>query len=150
VDLNLASVMPGVRENSVARTRRGLEFAAQIDAICAVLHSGLIPMRHPIAIERAHAALEQSLSEIEQIVPIALENLALDRYDLLRGPAELEAVTRKAGFGNTLDVGHALVEGSSTEAGDGVGPGGLEHHSPAPARQRWHERSAPRTWHGRH
>ena len=126
VDLNIASIFPGVRENSVTRTQRGLEYAAELGAHCAVLHSGLVPLRHPLMLERAHAALTQSLSEIQALVPIALENLALDRYDLLRGPAELEAITRHANIGNTLDVGHALVEGSTTERDDGTGAGGLE------------------------
>ncbi len=126
VDLNLASLFPGVRENSVARTNRGLEYAAQVDAICAVLHSGLIPMRHEMILPFAKAKLEQSLSEITPLVPIALENLALDGYDLLRGVNELEALTKSIGWGNCIDVGHALVEGCSTELKDGTGTGGLE------------------------
>jgi sugar phosphate isomerase/epimerase len=125
VDLNLASLMPGVRENSVARTNRGLEYASEVNAIVGVLHSGLIPMRHPLIIPRAREALTQSLSEIAPPVPIALENLALDGYDLLRGPVELEAVTKESGFGNCIDLGHALVEGCTTEVDDGTGSGGL-------------------------
>jgi sugar phosphate isomerase/epimerase len=124
VDLNLASLMPGVRENSVARTNRGLEYAHEINAIVGVLHTGLVPMRHPLIMPRAHAALQQSLSEITPLVPIVLENLALDGYDLLRGPAELEAITQNAGFANCIDLGHALVEGCSTELNDGTGSGG--------------------------
>jgi sugar phosphate isomerase/epimerase len=125
VDLNLSSLMPGVRENSVARTNRGLEYAHEINAIVGVLHTGLVPMRHPLIMPRAHAALQQSLSEITPLVPIVLENLALDGYDLLRGPAELEAITKKAGFTNCIDLGHALVEGCTTELQDGSGSGGL-------------------------
>jgi sugar phosphate isomerase/epimerase len=102
-------------------------YAQEINAIVGVLHSGLIPMRHPLIKPRAHAALRQSLSEITPLVPIALENLALDRYDLLRGPSELEAVTQRAGsgFGNCIDLGHALVEGCSTEVHDATGSGGI-------------------------
>jgi sugar phosphate isomerase/epimerase len=125
VDLNLASLMPGVRQNSVARTNRGLEYAAEVNAILGVLHTGLIPLRHPLIMPRAHEALAQSLSEITALVPIALENLALDEYDLLRGPDELEAVTKASGFGNCIDLGHALVEGCRTELHDGNGSGGL-------------------------
>jgi sugar phosphate isomerase/epimerase len=127
VDLNLASLMPGVRENSVARTNRGLEYAKEVDALVGVLHTGLIPMRHPLIMPRANAALTQSLSEITALVPIALENLGLDSYDLLRGPAELEAYTTAAGFGNCIDLGHALVEGCTTEKLDGIGTGGLQN-----------------------
>lgn len=127
VDLNLASLFPGVRENSVARTNRGLEYAAEVGAICAVLHTGLIPMRHPMLVPFAKAKLEQSLSEIVPLVPIALENLALNGYDLLRGVAELEDITKNIGWGNCIDVGHALVEGCSTERSDGTSNGGFEH-----------------------
>jgi sugar phosphate isomerase/epimerase len=129
VDLNLSSLMPGVRENSVARTNRGLEYAAEIGAMLGVLHSGLIALRHPLMMQVAHQKLEQSLKEITPLVPVMLENLALDGYDLLRGVAELEAVTLKAGehYGNCLDVGHALVEGCTTEVGDGSSSGGIEN-----------------------
>jgi sugar phosphate isomerase/epimerase len=125
VDLNLASLMPNVRENSVARTNRGLEYAKEIGALLGVLHTGLIPMRHPLIMPRARAALTQSLEEITPLVPIALENLGLDSYDLLRGPSELEAYTTAARFGNCIDLGHALVEGCTTDRLDGSGTGGL-------------------------
>jgi sugar phosphate isomerase/epimerase len=127
VDLNLASLMPGVRENSLERTRRGLEYAAGVSALCGVLHSGLVPMRHPLVVARARELIARSMTELEPLVPITLENLALDDYDALRGVDELEAVTNAAGagFGNCIDVGHALVEGTSTELRDGMGSGGL-------------------------
>ncbi len=127
VDLNIASLMPGVRENSVARLNRVLEHAAEIEASCAVLHTGLVPLRDPRLLEGARMSLSQSLAEIKPLVPIALENLALDRHDLLRGPESLEAVTRAAGvgFANTLDFGHAFVEGAHTEPQEDTGPGGL-------------------------
>jgi sugar phosphate isomerase/epimerase len=129
VDLNIASLMPGVRENSVARTNRGLEYAAEIGAMLGVLHSGLIALRHPLMLQVAHQKLEQSLNEIVPLVPVMLENLGLDGYDLLRGVNELEAVTQKAGegFGNCLDVGHALVEGCTTEVGDQSSSGGIQN-----------------------
>jgi sugar phosphate isomerase/epimerase len=126
VDLNLASLMPGVAANSVERIQRGLEYAASVGAICGVLHTGLIPLRHPLLIAAAKQRLEASLAELKPLVPIALENLALTEYDLLRGVGELEAVTRAAGFGNCLDVGHALVEGCTTELTDDTGTGGIE------------------------
>jgi sugar phosphate isomerase/epimerase len=129
VDLNLASLMPGVRENSVERTQRGLEYAEQVGAICGVLHSGLLPMRHPLVLARAKELIARSLFEITPLVPIALENLALTGDDVLRGVHELEAVTNAAGagFGNCIDVGHALIEGTTTELHDGAGSGGLEN-----------------------
>jgi len=76
-------------------------------------------------LQAATQRLEESLSAIQPLVPIALENLALTEYDLLRGAGDLEALTKKVGFGNCIDVGHALVEGCSTEVLDGTGSGGL-------------------------
>ena len=125
VDLNLASLMPGVADNSLGRTQRGLDYGAEVGALCAVLHTGLVPLRHPLMLHAGLNRLEQSLAVIQPLVPIALENLALTEYDLLRGADNLEAVTKKAGFSNCLDVGHALVEGCSTEVSDGTGAGGL-------------------------
>jgi sugar phosphate isomerase/epimerase len=125
VDLNLASLMPGVARNSVERTQRGLEYAASVGAHCGVLHTGLVPLRHPLALGAARSKLEESLKALEPLVPIALENLALTEYDLLRGAVELETVTKAAGFGNCIDVGHALVEGCTTAVADGAGTGGL-------------------------
>lgn len=125
VDLNLASLMPGVADNSIQRTRRGLEYAARVGALCAVLHTGLVPLRHPLMLQASQQRLVESLSVIEPLVPVALENLALTGYDLLRGATALEAVTKKAGFGNCIDVGHALVEGCVTERSDGTGAGGV-------------------------
>lgn len=125
VDLNLASLMPGVADNSIQRTQRGLEYAAEVGALCAVLHTGLVPLRHPLLLQAAQQRLSASLNALQPLVPVALENLALTEYDLLRGAASLEAVTSKAGFGNCIDVGHALVEGCTTEIADGVGSGGV-------------------------
>ncbi|HWG84516.1 MAG TPA: sugar phosphate isomerase/epimerase family protein [Deinococcales bacterium] len=117
VDLNLASLMPGVRENSVARVQRGIDYAAEVGASCGVLHTGTVPARHPRVLGGASQALTASLRTLTPHVPVALENTALDYYDLLRGPEELETVTAAAGegFANTLDLGHAVVEGASTE-----------------------------------
>jgi sugar phosphate isomerase/epimerase len=125
VDLNLASLMPGVARNSVERTQRGLEYAISVNAHCGVLHTGLVPLRHPMALEAARGTLEESLKALEPLVPIALENLALTEYDLLRGAGELEAVTKAVGFGNCIDVGHALVEGCTTAVSDSTGSGGV-------------------------
>lgn len=126
VDLNLASLMPGVRENSVRRVRAGLEYAAEVSAVVGVLHTGLVPARHPRVMAGAAAALAHSLDEIASVAPVGLENLALTGHDLLRGPDALAAVSGRDGHANTLDFGHAFVEGCTTEPSEGLGPGGPE------------------------
>ncbi|HEX2862994.1 MAG TPA: TIM barrel protein, partial [Deinococcales bacterium] len=40
VDVNLASLMPGVAANSVARVQRALDYAGEVNAIVGVLHTG--------------------------------------------------------------------------------------------------------------
>jgi sugar phosphate isomerase/epimerase len=111
IDLNLASLVPAARATSVARSQRGLDYAAEIGASCAVLHSGRHYYRHPLADEIAQSAVHASLNELANpAVPVALENLALEANDLVREPEALQALTERAGFGNCLDFGHASVE----------------------------------------
>lgn len=114
VDLNLASVMPAARQNAVERTRRGLEYAAEVGASCGVLHSGknLIPFEQAALLARQ--ALNESLSELaDPAVPIALENLVLSDGDLLRDAEQLAELTERHDLGNCLDFGHAHVEATA-------------------------------------
>lgn len=126
VDLNLASLMPGVRENSVRRVSAGLEYATAVSASVGVLHTGLVPARHPRILAPAAVALDRSLKELGCLVPVGLENLALTAHDLLRGSEALARVSGAEGYGNTLDFGHAFVEGYTTEPAEDLGPGGRE------------------------
>lgn len=112
VDLNLASLVPAARETAIVRTLRGLDYAAEVAATCGVLHSGMHYLDHPQANDWVQDALADSLTRIAVHggPTVALENLALGRFDLLRGPASLAAVADKHGLGTCLDVGHAHVE----------------------------------------
>jgi sugar phosphate isomerase/epimerase len=120
VDLNIASLVPGMWELSLERTRRGLEFAHTIGAACGVLHTGLSPLPVAEVIREGKKRLQEALSCLETPIPVALENLALNGQDLLQQPAELvELLNLNPRFGFCLDVGHALVE---------LGPGGMERY----------------------
>lgn len=111
IDLNLASLSPAARATSVARSQRGLDYAAAVGASCAVLHSGRHYYRHPLVDDIVAKAVQASLLELKNPpVPVALENLALDDQDLIREPEGLKELTHRAGFGNCLDFGHAQVE----------------------------------------
>jgi sugar phosphate isomerase/epimerase len=113
VDLNLASLIPAARRTSVDRTLRGLEFAHAVGASCGVLHSGLSYLRHARAEALVETALRDSLRELEgSSVPIAVENLCLTPDDFVRGPRQLHELTRRHALRNTLDFGHAHVEGT--------------------------------------
>jgi sugar phosphate isomerase/epimerase len=112
VELNPASLIPSVRKLSQERLLRALEFGEALGARVGVLHTGQVPLRHPLALALAREALEETLSLLASSpFPVALENLALEEADLLRGPEELGALlSRFPGLGFCLDVGHALVE----------------------------------------
>lgn len=112
VEMNPASLIPSVRALAEERLKRALEFGEALGAKVGVLHTGQVPVRHPMAISLAREALEKTLSALLPLpFPVALENLALAEEDLLRGPEELKALlNRFPQYGFCLDVGHALVE----------------------------------------
>ena len=114
VDLNLASLVPSARKNAVERVKRALEEAAGLDAICGVLHTGQNALYHALAVSYAEKALAKSFAEFSEVVPVAVENLALSKQDLIRGPEALRDLTENAGFHNCLDFGHAYVEAGRT------------------------------------
>ncbi|AFV75188.1 sugar phosphate isomerase/epimerase [Thermus oshimai] len=112
VEVNPASLIPTVRQLSEDRLKRALEFGEALGAKVGVLHTGQVPLRHPMALALAREALERTLSALLPLpFPVALENLALFPEDLIQGPEELKALLdRFPQYGFCLDVGHALVE----------------------------------------
>lgn len=115
VDLNLASVIPAARKSAVDRTLAGLDYGAEVGASCGVLHTGSNRIPYPQATMLAAAALDESLGALKDpVIPIAVENLALDEEGFVHGPAQLADVTRRYGLHNCLDFGHAHVEGTRT------------------------------------
>ena len=112
VEMNPASLVPSVRQLSEDRLKRALEFGEALGARVGVLHTGQVPVRHPLALSLAREALEKTLTALLPLpFPVALENLALSEEDLLRGPEGLrELLDRFPQYGFCLDVGHALIE----------------------------------------
>ncbi|WP_457637366.1 sugar phosphate isomerase/epimerase family protein [Oceanithermus sp.] len=116
VDLNLASLIEPSWRTSLGRMLRALEYGEAAGARVGVLHTGQVPLRHPVLLEMAFERLEQALAEMAAPpIPVAVENLAIDDQDLLRTPEELVRVVEEAGagFGFTLDLPHAFVQGGS-------------------------------------
>ena len=113
VDLNIASLFPKSYAASLERTKDGLAFAEAVGAKVAVLHTGLVPLRHPLAVDAAWRRLREALSALRPLpVPVALENLALTEYDLIQGPEELKKLLDEFGdYGFCLDYSHAFLEG---------------------------------------
>lgn len=111
VDLNLASLIPAARQSAVERTLRGLAYAEEVGATCAVLHTGQHFLRHPQVDPLVWAGLEASLRAVAgSAVTVTLENLVLSELDVLRTPEELRDLTRRHGLRNCLDFGHAHVQ----------------------------------------
>lgn len=120
VDWNLASLVPEAQQLSLERTQRAIAFGAALGAHCGVLHTGLVPLRLPIALEQGRKRLHQGLARLELGLPVALENLGLSPADLLETPQELaEVLAAHPNYGFCLDVGHALVQ---------RGTGGMEEY----------------------
>ena len=118
VDLNLASAVDAAWQTSLDRMQRALEFSQTLGARVGVLHTGQVPLRHPRMLEVAQARLQEALGRLAAPpVPVAVENLALDRHDLLETPAELVRLVEGAGagFGYTLDLPHAYVQGGEAQ-----------------------------------
>lgn len=112
VEMNPASLIPSVRQLSEDRLKRALEFGEALGAKVGVLHTGQVPVRHPMALTLAQEALEKTLAALLPLpFPVALENLVLSEEDLIRGPEELrDLLTRFPQYGFCLDVGHAFIE----------------------------------------
>jgi len=112
VELNPASLIPSVRKLAEERLLKALEFGEALGARVGVLHTGQVPIHHPMALALAREALEKTLTTLLPLpFPVALENLALSEEDLIQGPEGLkELLDRFPQYGFCLDVGHALVE----------------------------------------
>ena len=115
IDLNIASLIPAIRQASVEQTLRALDYAHLINAGCAVLHTGKIFIYQPVPIQASYDALRLSLQALSgSSVPIALENLALYSDGLVREPEMLKTLTQTYSMKNCLDFGHAYIESSQS------------------------------------
>ena len=111
VDLNIASLIPAVRRATVDETLRALEYAENIGAMTAVLHTGSFFLYQPVGQERSLNALRESLAMLAGSSPIiALENLAVFADSVIKGPRQLKEITNEFNFSNCLDMGHAFIE----------------------------------------
>ncbi|AEB12898.1 sugar phosphate isomerase/epimerase family protein [Marinithermus hydrothermalis] len=114
VDLNLASLVPAVWRQSVERVQQGLEFASTVGARVGVLHTGMVPVRHPFVVEAALERLRAALEALTPLpVPVAVENLVPSYHVFIDAPETLADLVRAAGdrYGFCLDLGHAFIQG---------------------------------------
>lgn len=110
IDLNIASLAQTVRCAAVTQTQRALEYAATINARCAVLHTGTYFIYQPVPKQASFDALLDSLTSLNKDVPVVLENLGLYVDSLVSGPDELSWLSSVSGLDTCLDFGHAYIE----------------------------------------
>ena len=111
IDLNIASLIPAVRQATVDETLRALDYAQKINAIASVLHTGSFFLYQPVELERSLEALDKSLAALEPAQHnIALENLAVFSDSVIKEPDMLKEITDRFNFNNCLDMGHAFIE----------------------------------------
>ncbi len=140
IDWNLASLVPSIYKLSLQRTQQAIDFGAEIGASIGVLHTGLIAIRLPLALEHAHYRLGDALGKLQLHIPVALENLGLNGHDLLETPDELVyLLERYPQYSFCQDVAHALLQ---------RGPdGNVEYHHLLQHRlTHWHLCDTPGDW----
>ncbi len=110
-DINIASLNPGIREESLKQIRNAIRKAAEFDAPITV-HSGRLS---PYAMWFREKAEEMNFNAIKSLaeqardvgIHMLVENMPAGDGNLLTTPQELEKLCLEAGVGVTLDVGHA-------------------------------------------
>ena len=111
VDINLASLNPGIRKESVKQTKDCLDLADEIGAIGITAHPGKIGRPEKYLRDMALEFLTESTHELvayaeDKEAKISIENMP-ERFSYLGNRAyELENLTNETGCNITIDLGH--------------------------------------------
>ncbi len=111
VDINLASLNPGIRKESVKQTKDCLDLAEEIGAIGITAHPGKIGRPEKYLRDMALEFLTESTHELvayaeDKEAKISIENMP-ERFSYLGNRAyELENLTNETGCNITIDLGH--------------------------------------------
>lgn len=116
-DLNIASLNPSIREESVHQIKSAIRRAADFNAPITV-HSGRLSpyaMWYREKAEMLNFSALKSLAEYaeELGVKLLVENMPAGDGNLLTTPIEMEKLCLEAGVDVTLDVGHAETSDSA-------------------------------------
>lgn len=112
VDLNLASINPGIRKESVRQILRTVDLASFIGGSVITIHPGKIGRIDKRIRKAAVDYLIDSINEImdyadELSVKVAVENMPFRDSFLGNSVEELEFIQSSTGCFLTIDVGHA-------------------------------------------
>jgi sugar phosphate isomerase/epimerase len=135
---NLADLDAGHRRESLRQLRQALRLCSRLGASPLVVHSGSLPAALPVhdrpeqhpalahaalrarAVDCLRASLREAAEHAERAqVVLGLENLGHARHTLQRSYADLAGWVDEVGspwLGVTLDMGHAHLEDSVSEA----------------------------------
>ncbi len=110
IDLNPASMNPGIREETLRQLRETVDLAAAIGAGYVTTHPGIVhkdKVRH-IGAEFAKQVLGEAADYARsEGVVLSIENMPSSRQYLCNTPGELSDFRSHCSCGITIDVGHA-------------------------------------------
>lgn len=112
IDLNPASVNPGIREETLRQTRETLDMAAVSGAKYVTTHPGVVHKEivRPICIEYAKQVLGEASDYARSAgVALSIENMPVSKQYLCNTPVELSDFRSHCRCGVTIDIGHAIL-----------------------------------------
>lgn len=112
IDLNPASMNPGIREETLRQLRETVDLAVAIGACYVTTHPGIVhkdKVRH-IGAEFARQVLGEAADYARSAgISLSIENMPAARQYLCNTPAELSDFRSHCKCGVTIDVGHAIL-----------------------------------------
>ena len=117
VDINIASLNSGIRNESVRQMIHCGRYAEEIGAKTITVHPGIIGRNEPHLRKWAMEIACQSVGEIidETNVEISVENMPVREKFLANTVDELEEIQNQTGCMLTIDTGHANTCGNLNE-----------------------------------
>lgn len=117
VDINIASLNRGIREESVRQMIQCGEYAESINANTITVHPGIIGRNEP---RLRKVALEFSVESVGEIidntnVEVSVENMPVREKFLANTVEEIEMIQSETGCSLTIDTGHGNTCGNLEE-----------------------------------
>ena len=112
IDLNPASVNPGIREETLRQICEALDMAAASGAKYVTTHPGIVHKEivRQICTEYAKQVLGEASDYARSVgVTLSIENMPASKQYLCNNPAELSDFRSACRCGITIDVGHAIL-----------------------------------------
>ena len=118
VDINIASLNEGIKNESVKQMKECIDYAQSINARAITVHPGKIGRNDPPLRKAAMELACESISELvdySENVIISVENMPVRQAFLGNSTEELELIQTETGCGLTIDIGHGNTTGNNEE-----------------------------------